>query len=202
MQQMVKRLHTMCLTNHEHGCFLGLNRLPMSRPSDPREETYATIMGVQRRHLFTSDPSAYLASISLCTSNCRLFVYPFNSSVKSKSIAVRADDVSRLNDGEFLNDTLIEFGLRYYGLAINNTCRYNSLVYIRLFLRPRPSFIPGTLSRMRKLRTRPWLVKSTSSTHSFTNDSWQSQRKCAQCAAAIMDDRRFTSDSMISTFLS
>ncbi|KAF9112009.1 hypothetical protein BGX27_004125 [Mortierella sp. AM989] len=42
-----------------------------------------------------------------------LFVYPFNSSVKSKSIAVRAEDASRLEHGEFLNDTLIEFGLKY-----------------------------------------------------------------------------------------
>ncbi|KAF9968613.1 hypothetical protein BGZ70_001349 [Mortierella alpina] len=42
-----------------------------------------------------------------------LFVYPLNNTAKSKSIAVRAEDVSRLDDGEFLNDTLIEFGLRY-----------------------------------------------------------------------------------------
>ncbi|KAF9357281.1 hypothetical protein BGX26_003980 [Mortierella sp. AD094] len=45
-----------------------------------------------------------------------LFVYPFNSSVKSKSIAVRAEDAVRLEHGEFLNDTLIEFGLKK-GLA-------------------------------------------------------------------------------------
>ncbi|KAF9585203.1 hypothetical protein BGW38_003448 [Lunasporangiospora selenospora] len=40
-----------------------------------------------------------------------LFVYPFKSNVKSKSIAIRSTDVSRLADDEFLNDTLIEFGL-------------------------------------------------------------------------------------------
>ena len=43
----------------------------------------------------------------------RLFMFPFQSSGKSKSIAVRAEDVSRLDEGEFLNDTLIEFGLKY-----------------------------------------------------------------------------------------
>ncbi|KAG0098216.1 hypothetical protein BGZ93_000818 [Podila epicladia] len=40
-----------------------------------------------------------------------LFVYPFKSSAKSKSIAVRQQDVDRLDDDEFLNDTLIELGL-------------------------------------------------------------------------------------------
>jgi Ulp1 family protease len=39
-------------------------------------------------------------------------VYPYAASPKSKSIAVRAEDVLRLGDGEFLNDTIIEFGLK------------------------------------------------------------------------------------------
>lgn len=42
----------------------------------------------------------------------RLFVFPYSTSVKTKSIAVRAEDVLRLGDGEFLNDTIIEFGLK------------------------------------------------------------------------------------------
>lgn len=40
-------------------------------------------------------------------------MYPFKPNGKSKSIAVHAEDAQRLNEGQFLNDTLIEFGLKY-----------------------------------------------------------------------------------------
>ncbi|KAG0362420.1 hypothetical protein BG005_005686 [Podila minutissima] len=40
-----------------------------------------------------------------------LFMFPFKPNGKSKSIAVHAEDAQRLNEGQFLNDTLIEFGL-------------------------------------------------------------------------------------------
>ncbi|KAK9767121.1 hypothetical protein K7432_003313 [Basidiobolus ranarum] len=39
-----------------------------------------------------------------------LFVYPFN---RVNALAVTSDDVSRLSEGEFLNDTLVEFYMRY-----------------------------------------------------------------------------------------
>ncbi|KAF9927146.1 hypothetical protein FBU30_003461 [Linnemannia zychae] len=51
-----------------------------------------------------------------------LFVFPYNTTPKSKSIAVRAEDVLRLGDGEFLNDTIIEFGLNK-----GATSSYNSI---------------------------------------------------------------------------
>ncbi|KAF9389883.1 hypothetical protein CPC16_005504, partial [Podila verticillata] len=41
-----------------------------------------------------------------------LFMFPFKPNGKSKSIAVHAEDAQRLNEGQFLNDTLIEFGLK------------------------------------------------------------------------------------------
>ncbi|KAG0208249.1 hypothetical protein BGX28_000714 [Mortierella sp. GBA30] len=73
-----------------------------------------------------------------------LFQFPFKSSVKSKSIAVHADDMSRLNEGEFLNDTLIEFGLKYVhsNLETRNheladkTYIFNTFFYQRLVTKP------------------------------------------------------------------
>ncbi|KAI7819773.1 hypothetical protein BC939DRAFT_479305 [Gamsiella multidivaricata] len=49
----------------------------------------------------------------------RLFLSS-RSSVKAKSIAIHPEDVSRLNEGEFLNDTLIEFGLKYILANLEN----------------------------------------------------------------------------------
>jgi len=79
-----------------------LQTLPKKRALLPRS---SEIMS-----LFTFAPIAYCACFRF---QYRLFVYPFNSNAKSKSIAVRAEDVPRLDDGEYLNDTLIEFGLKY-----------------------------------------------------------------------------------------
>ena len=42
---------------------------------------------------------------------CRVLQYPFDA-VKNK-ITIFKDDIDRLNDDEFLNDTIIEFYLRY-----------------------------------------------------------------------------------------
>ncbi|KAG9325242.1 hypothetical protein KVV02_004182 [Mortierella alpina] len=73
-----------------------------------------------------------------------LFVYPLNNTAKSKSIAVRAEDVSRLDDGEFLNDTLIEFGLKYAhaNVELKNAALadqiyvFNTFFYQRLNTKP------------------------------------------------------------------
>ncbi|KAG0215691.1 hypothetical protein BGX28_008937 [Mortierella sp. GBA30] len=73
-----------------------------------------------------------------------LFVYPLNNTAKSKSIAVRAEDVSRLEDGEFLNDTLIEFGLKYAhanvelknAVLANQIYIFNTFFYQRLNAKP------------------------------------------------------------------
>ncbi|KAI1296188.1 hypothetical protein EDD11_007507 [Mortierella claussenii] len=73
-----------------------------------------------------------------------LFVYPFNKGVKSKSIAIQAEDASRLNDGEFLNDTLIEFGLKYIqtNAEVKNAALagqvyiFNTFFYQRLVAKP------------------------------------------------------------------
>ncbi|KAG0263607.1 hypothetical protein BG011_008551 [Mortierella polycephala] len=73
-----------------------------------------------------------------------LFLFPFKSSAKSKSIAVHNEDMSRLNEGEFLNDTLIEFGLKHvhYNLETKhselaqNTYIFNSFFYQRLLAKP------------------------------------------------------------------
>ncbi|KAF9399037.1 hypothetical protein BGX21_006896 [Mortierella sp. AD011] len=59
---------------------------------------------------------------------------------KSKSIAIQSEDISRLNEGEFLNDTLIEFGLKhvYANVEARNpdladkTYIFNSFFYERL----------------------------------------------------------------------
>ncbi|ORY01762.1 hypothetical protein K493DRAFT_209170, partial [Basidiobolus meristosporus CBS 931.73] len=40
----------------------------------------------------------------------RLFVYPFD---RVNALSITNDDVSRLSEGEFLNDTLVEFYMRY-----------------------------------------------------------------------------------------
>ncbi|KAG0057234.1 hypothetical protein BGZ83_000647 [Gryganskiella cystojenkinii] len=73
-----------------------------------------------------------------------LFMFPFQSTGKSKSIAIRAEDVSRLDNGEFLNDTLIEFGLKYIhsNLEVKNAFLagqvhiFNSFFYQRLLAKP------------------------------------------------------------------
>ncbi|GJJ69531.1 hypothetical protein EMPS_01877 [Entomortierella parvispora] len=73
-----------------------------------------------------------------------LFMFPFQNLGKSKSIAVRSEDVSRLADGEFLNDTLIEFGLKYIhsNLELKNASLagqvyiFNSFFYQRLLAKP------------------------------------------------------------------
>ncbi|KAF9357203.1 hypothetical protein BGX26_004076 [Mortierella sp. AD094] len=72
--------------------------------------------------------------------NETLFLFPFKSSSKSKSIAIQSEDMSRLNEGEFLNDTLIEFGLKhvYANVETRNpdladkTYIFNSFFYERL----------------------------------------------------------------------
>ncbi|KAK3819730.1 MAG: hypothetical protein J3Q66DRAFT_161574 [Benniella sp.] len=69
-----------------------------------------------------------------------LFQFPFKGSARSKSIAVRVEDMSRLKEGEFLNDTLIEFGLKHVHANLEsrdselaeNTYIFNSFFYERL----------------------------------------------------------------------
>ncbi|KAG0301391.1 hypothetical protein BGZ98_008401 [Dissophora globulifera] len=108
--------------------------------------------GVETKRLTSDEAEKILATKNRRSSNSRpqdqpdetLFVYPFNSSVKSKSIAVRAEDVSRLEDGEFLNDTLIEFGLKYAqaNAEIKNAALagqvyiFNSFFYQRFVSKP------------------------------------------------------------------
>ncbi|KAF9576552.1 hypothetical protein EC968_008030 [Mortierella alpina] len=73
-----------------------------------------------------------------------LFSFPFKKTAKSKSIAVHVEDISRLDEGEFLNDTLIEFGLRYIHSNLealnselaNQTYIFNSFFYERLLAKP------------------------------------------------------------------
>ncbi|KAF9907814.1 hypothetical protein EC991_010506 [Linnemannia zychae] len=73
-----------------------------------------------------------------------LFVYPYTASPKSKSIAVGAEDVLRLGDGEFLNDTIIEFGLKYALTNMESKNKalseqvyiFNTFFYQRLLAKP------------------------------------------------------------------
>ncbi|CAO3564611.1 unnamed protein product [Mortierella alpina] len=73
-----------------------------------------------------------------------LFLFPFKNSAKSKSIAVHVEDISRLDEGEFLNDTLIEFGLKYIYSNLealdpelaDQTYIFNSFFYQRLLAKP------------------------------------------------------------------
>ncbi|KAJ2746777.1 hypothetical protein GGI20_001107 [Coemansia sp. BCRC 34301] len=55
------------------------------------------------------------------------FEYPLNS---GKSISVVGSDISRLHGGEFLNDTIIEFYMRYIGENLRTT---NAGLYERCF---------------------------------------------------------------------
>ncbi|KAG0300397.1 hypothetical protein BGZ98_009206 [Dissophora globulifera] len=69
-----------------------------------------------------------------------LFMFPFKSSARAKSIEIRAEDVSRLHNDELLNDTLIEFGLKHIfaNLQVTDpelaekTHMFNSFFYERL----------------------------------------------------------------------
>ncbi|KAG0287942.1 hypothetical protein BGZ96_008201 [Linnemannia gamsii] len=73
-----------------------------------------------------------------------LFVFPYSTPPKTKSIAVRAEDVLRLGDGEFLNDTIIEFGLKYAltNMELKNKALaeqvyiFNTFFYQRLLAKP------------------------------------------------------------------
>ncbi|KAF9439077.1 hypothetical protein BGZ76_000039 [Entomortierella beljakovae] len=73
-----------------------------------------------------------------------LFVYPFNNSAKSKSIVVKAEDSARLEYEGFLNDTMIEFGLKYVqaNAEIKNqdlsgqVYIFNTFFYQRLVAKP------------------------------------------------------------------
>ncbi|KAG0346913.1 hypothetical protein BG004_000554 [Podila humilis] len=63
---------------------------------------------------------------------------------KTKSIAVHADDAQRLNDGQFLNDTIIEFGLKHIHSTLEAKNRaladqvfvFNSFFFQRLLSKP------------------------------------------------------------------
>ncbi|KAF8936742.1 hypothetical protein BGZ58_003786 [Dissophora ornata] len=108
--------------------------------------------GIDTNRLTSEEAEKVLATKNRRSSTSRLtaqaeetlFVYPFNSSVKSKSIAVRAEDVARLEDGEFLNDTLIEFGLKYAqaNAEVKNAALagqvyiFNTFFYQRLVSKP------------------------------------------------------------------
>ncbi|KAG0202254.1 hypothetical protein BGX28_005168 [Mortierella sp. GBA30] len=73
-----------------------------------------------------------------------LFQFPFKNSAKSKPIEVRVGDMERLKDGELLNDTLIEFGLKYVRSNIearnpklaDKTHIFNSFFYQKLISKP------------------------------------------------------------------
>ncbi|KAG0091584.1 hypothetical protein BGZ92_000326 [Podila epicladia] len=73
-----------------------------------------------------------------------LFIFPFKPNGKSKSIAVHAEDAQRLNEGQFLNDTLIEFGLKHIhsNLDVKNRSLadqvfiFNSFFFQRLLSKP------------------------------------------------------------------
>ncbi|KAF9906321.1 hypothetical protein EC991_000809 [Linnemannia zychae] len=71
-------------------------------------------------------------------------MFPFKSTPKTRSIAVHIEDLSRLYESDFLNDILIEFGLKYVyeGLEKSNPTRakrtyiFNSFFYQRLIAKP------------------------------------------------------------------
>ncbi|GJJ76614.1 hypothetical protein EMPS_08973 [Entomortierella parvispora] len=73
-----------------------------------------------------------------------LFTYPFKVIGRSKQIAVQSEDLSRLDDGEFLNDTIIEFGHKYIHTNLeksnpevaHQTYIFNTFFYQRLVSKP------------------------------------------------------------------
>lgn len=90
-----------------------------------------------------------------------LFVFPYSTSLKTKSIAVRAEDVLRLGDGEFLNDTIIEFGLKYAltNMELKNKALseqvyiFNTFFYQRLLSKP----VKGATSSYNSIKN--WTAK-------------------------------------------
>ncbi|KAG0255070.1 hypothetical protein BG011_005339 [Mortierella polycephala] len=90
-----------------------------------------------------------------------LFVFPLGKSTKTKSIAVRAEDTLRLNDGEFLNDTLIEFGLKFIHTKLGQENAalarqvyiFNTFFYQRMIAKP----TKNTLSSYEAIKS--WTAK-------------------------------------------
>ncbi|KAF9429825.1 hypothetical protein BGZ94_009353 [Podila epigama] len=76
--------------------------------------------------------------------NETLFVFPFKPSGRTKSIAIHTEDAQRFSEGQFLNDTLIEFGLKYIHSNLESKNRvlasqvfvYNSFFFQRLLAKP------------------------------------------------------------------
>ncbi|KAG0055306.1 hypothetical protein BGZ83_009064 [Gryganskiella cystojenkinii] len=74
----------------------------------------------------------------------KLFTYPFNNTGITKKITVMSEDLSRLDEDEFLNDTLIEFGLKYIHTNLekskpevaHQTYIFNSFFYQKLASKP------------------------------------------------------------------
>ncbi|KAF8941748.1 hypothetical protein BGZ47_007248, partial [Haplosporangium gracile] len=73
-----------------------------------------------------------------------LFMFPFKSTAKTRSIAVHIEDLARLFENDFLNDILIEFGLKYvyegleksHSALAKRTYIFNSFFYQRLIDKP------------------------------------------------------------------
>ncbi|KAF9319688.1 hypothetical protein BG003_008488 [Podila horticola] len=123
-------------------------RLPATSNLAPFYDPTPNSSGARKIILYSNSSSSIF--LDFCTklkksdrirvTTMTLFVYPFKSSAKSKSIAVRQQDVGRLDDDEFLNDTLIELGLKYVHtkVEISNKIRaaetyiFNSFFYERL----------------------------------------------------------------------
>ncbi|KAF9363025.1 hypothetical protein BGX34_005033 [Mortierella sp. NVP85] len=98
--------------------------------------------GIEIRRLTHEAAEKILASKNKRLGSLGFTEQPINA--KSKSIAVRAEDVPRLDDGEYLNDTLIEFGLKY-ALAnaeaknpslVGQIHIFNTFFYQRLVAKP------------------------------------------------------------------
>ncbi|ORZ11332.1 hypothetical protein BCR41DRAFT_357046 [Lobosporangium transversale] len=125
-------------------CCRRLERKKIPMRELPLDIVEKILVGHNKRHM-TKEPSSSAmipakAQGQKKSADETLFMFPFKSSTKSKSIAVRVDDMSRLNDDEFLNDTLIEFGLKYIHASVENENReladatyiFNSFFYERL----------------------------------------------------------------------
>ncbi|KAI1319067.1 hypothetical protein EDD11_004956 [Mortierella claussenii] len=110
-------------------------RIPIKELSSDTVGKILTVVPKRSIATGTSSPKAS-SKTSVSTRSSKVT----DETARTKSIAVHAEDMSRLNEGEFLNDTLIEFGLKYVHANVESrnseladkTYIFNSFFYERL----------------------------------------------------------------------
>ncbi|KAF9185844.1 hypothetical protein BGZ50_002841 [Haplosporangium sp. Z 11] len=154
-----KLTRIMLFTNARSSLLLDICEEMKQKGIETKELTSSS-SNVTEQSVVTDDKQAS----SKCTSDRAeetLFIFPLGKSAKTKSIAVRGEDILRLNAGEFLNDTLIEFGLKYIHTKLcqanaalaRQVYIFNTFFYQRMVAKP----IKNTLSSYEAIKS--WTAK-------------------------------------------